>query len=44
MVVIPTPIVILPFLFYGISLSELAPFYLAAVAGYFSHLALDRKF
>ena len=44
MILVPTPIVILPAFFYGFSFRTLIPFYLAAVAGYFSHLLLDRKF
>ncbi len=44
MLVVPMPIIILPILFYEQSLEKLVPYYLAAVLGYFSHLALDRKF
>lgn len=44
MILVPLPILILPAFFYGFSISSLLPFYLAAVAGYFSHLLLDRKF
>jgi membrane-bound metal-dependent hydrolase YbcI (DUF457 family) len=44
MILVPLPIILLPAFFYGFSLKSLAPFYLAAVVGYFSHLLLDRKF
>ena len=44
MLLVPLPILLLPVIFYRISPADLLPFYLAGVAGYFSHLALDRKF
>ncbi len=44
MVLVPSPLLVLPLLFYKISLSTMLPYYLAAVIGYFSHLLLDRKF
>lgn len=44
MLAVPSPIIILPMVFYHQSLIKLLPFYMAAVFGYFSHLVLDRKF
>jgi membrane-bound metal-dependent hydrolase YbcI (DUF457 family) len=44
MILIPLPILILPGIFYKTPLRVMLPYYLAAVLGYFSHLALDRKF
>jgi len=44
MLVVPLPILVVPNLFFGLPLKPLVPFYAAAVLGYFSHLALDRKF
>ncbi|MEE8432940.1 MAG: metal-dependent hydrolase [Candidatus Desulfatibia sp.] len=44
MLIIPLPIIILPMMFYKLSLPDVLPFYLAAVFGYLSHLVLDRKF
>ncbi|GAB6887874.1 metal-dependent hydrolase [Desulfothermus okinawensis JCM 13304] len=44
MVLVPSPMLVLPLIFYKIPLERLLPFYLAAVTGYFSHLLLDRKF
>ena len=44
MLLVPSPIIILPLIFYQLPPAKLLPFYLAAVLGYFSHLALDRKF
>lgn len=44
MLLVPAPIILLPMLFYDTGPQKLAPFYLAAVTGYFSHLLLDRKF
>jgi membrane-bound metal-dependent hydrolase YbcI (DUF457 family) len=43
MLIVPLPILLLPVVFYGAPVSGPMPFYLAAVAGYFSHLVLDRK-
>ena len=43
MLLMPLPLVLLPVWLYGSSPKTLAPFYGAAVLGYFSHLALDRK-
>lgn len=39
---VPLPIIILPAVFYDRPLVSLLPFYMAAVIGYLSHLALDR--
>ncbi len=44
MLLVPAPLLVLPLIFYKISLSVMLPYYLSAVAGYFSHLLLDRKF
>jgi len=44
MLLVPSVILVLPMIFYSISIEKLLPFYLAAVIGYFSHLLLDRKF
>lgn len=44
MLLVPAPIIVLPLIFYNISLIKLLPYYLSAVLGYFSHLVLDRKF
>jgi membrane-bound metal-dependent hydrolase YbcI (DUF457 family) len=44
MLLVPLPILILPVVFYDMRILKPLPFYLAAVSGYFSHLALDRKF
>lgn len=43
MLVTPLPLVALPVWIYGSSPASLAPFYLAVVTGYASHLLLDRK-
>lgn len=43
MLLVPLPLVLLPFWLYGSTPRTLAPFYGAAVVGYFSHLMLDRK-
>lgn len=43
MLLMPLPLVLLPIWLYGSSPKALAPFYGAAVLGYFSHLALDSK-
>ncbi len=45
MLVVPLPIMLIPLALYpDASWQEPAPYYAAAVLGYFSHLALDRKF
>lgn len=44
MLLIPSPMLILPMVFYDLSLPAVLPFYAAAVIGYLSHLALDRIF
>ena len=44
MLLIPLPLIILPVVFYRIAPQAVLPFYLAAEAGYFSHLIMDRKF
>lgn len=43
MLVVPLPLVLLPFWLYGAALEALAPYYGAAVLGYGSHLVLDKK-
>jgi len=44
MFLVPSAILVLPMIFYNISIDKLLPYYLAAIVGYFSHLLLDRKF
>jgi membrane-bound metal-dependent hydrolase YbcI (DUF457 family) len=45
MLVVPLPILIIPYLFFnGGGLDIFKNFYVAFVLGYFSHLLLDRKF
>jgi len=44
MLAVPLAVLLLPFLLFEFDWQRLAPFYAAAVLGYFSHLALDRKF
>lgn len=44
MLALPAPIVAAPWYFLNIPWQDSLPFYLAASAGYFSHLFLDRKF
>ncbi len=44
MLLVPLPILLLPLFFFKIPVDYMFPFYLAAVAGYFSHLLLDREF
>lgn len=44
MVIVPSPILILPCFVLGMDWKAALPYYLAAVTGYFSHLAIDRKF
>ena len=44
MLLVPAPLLLLPVIFYHSPLTLPLPFYLAAVLGYLSHLALDRKF
>lgn len=41
---VPLLVAALPVLFFETPWQKLLPFYLAAVLGYFSHLALDRQF
>jgi len=43
MLVVPLPLALLPIWFYQAAPQAVAPFYAAAVLGYFSHLAMDRK-
>lgn len=43
MLIVPLPLLLLPVVFYGVPAAGPAPFYAAAVAGYFSHLVLDRR-
>ena len=40
---VPLPLALFPVWLYGASFRAMAPFYGAAVVGYFSHLMLDRK-
>jgi membrane-bound metal-dependent hydrolase YbcI (DUF457 family) len=42
--IIPSPIIISPMMLMGVPWQTLAPFYLAAVLGYYSHLILDGTF
>ncbi|WP_027184847.1 metal-dependent hydrolase [Desulfovibrio inopinatus] len=44
MALVPLPVLLVPTFFYGIPWQSMLPYYLAVVLGYFSHLALDRKF
>jgi membrane-bound metal-dependent hydrolase YbcI (DUF457 family) len=44
MIVVPLPLIILPYYVLGFDWKTSMPYYLAAVTGYFSHLLLDRKF
>jgi len=44
MLLVPLPIMILPFVFYRTPVHVVLPYYGAAVLGYLSHLVLDRKF
>ncbi|MFW5488149.1 MAG: metal-dependent hydrolase [Desulfovibrio sp.] len=44
MLLVPLPIILLPLFLLKIPADHMFPFYLAAVAGYFSHLLLDREF
>ncbi len=44
MLLVPSPIIVLPMIFYHLPVQKLLPFYFAAVIGYLSHLVLDRKF
>jgi len=44
MLLIPSPIIVLPITFYHFPFQRLLPFYLAGVLGYLSHLVLDRTF
>ncbi len=45
MLLVPLPIIIIPFIFFkGNNLDFFLRFYAAFTFGYFSHLALDRKF
>ncbi len=44
MLLVPLPILLLPVLFWGLPPLALAPFYIAAVLGYLSHLILDALF
>lgn len=43
MLIVPLPLALLPVWLYGATPGAMAPFYGAAVVGYFSHLMLDRK-
>ncbi len=44
MLVVPGAILSVPLLLYKLPWEILVPYYIAAVIGYFSHLALDREF
>jgi len=44
MLLIPAPILLLPWLLFGTELSKLLIYYVCAVAGYFSHLVIDGKY
>ncbi|WP_319779680.1 metal-dependent hydrolase [Maridesulfovibrio sp.] len=44
MLLVPMPMLALPYYVYGQPLSTLMPYYVAFVTGYFSHLLLDREF
>lgn len=44
MLAVPLVLLAVPFVLFEFSWQRLAPFYAAAVLGYFSHLALDRQF
>ncbi|WP_319759610.1 metal-dependent hydrolase [Maridesulfovibrio sp.] len=44
MLLVPMPMLILPYYIYGHPLPTLLPYYVAFVTGYFSHLFLDREF
>lgn len=44
MLIVPLPILVLPYFFFGTPVDHMLPFYLAAVGGYFSHLLLDWEF
>ncbi|GFM33116.1 metal-dependent hydrolase [Desulfovibrio subterraneus] len=44
MLLVPLPIMALPWVFFRTSWEETLPYYLAAVVGYLSHLILDREF
>lgn len=44
MLVVPAFFALAPYLWLGLAPDKLAPYYLAAVTGYFSHLLLDGKF
>ena len=42
MLLVPTAIIALPWIFFRTPVEFTLPFYLAAVTGYFSHLAMDK--
>lgn len=44
MLIVPAPLIALPWIFFRETWVVTLPFYLAAVVGYFSHLLLDREF
>ncbi|WP_291327707.1 metal-dependent hydrolase [Desulfovibrio sp. UCD-KL4C] len=43
MLVVPMPMLVLPYYIYGQPFPTLLPYYVAFVTGYFSHLLLDRE-
>ena len=43
MILVPSPILLLPWLLFEKSPTTLWPYYVSAFLGYFSHLAIDRK-
>jgi len=44
MLVVPLPILVIPYIIYSADLSRLFMLYAAMVFGYFTHLVLDRRF
>jgi len=44
MLLIPAPILLLPWMLFGTEPSKLFIYYVCAVAGYFSHLVIDGKY
>jgi membrane-bound metal-dependent hydrolase YbcI (DUF457 family) len=44
MLLVPMPMLVLPYYVYGQPFPTLMPYYVAFVTGYFSHLLLDKEF
>jgi membrane-bound metal-dependent hydrolase YbcI (DUF457 family) len=44
MLLVPLPVLLLPVYLYDKSPTDFLPYYIAAVTGYFSHLAMDGEF